>query len=58
MDVEKKVFEERAKICEGCEFYDAEAFGGKGKCTKCGCASWKLFLATVKCPIDKWDKTL
>lgn len=47
-------FEKRAHQCAACEFYNAEAFGGRGRCEKCGCSSFKLFLATTKCPIDKW----
>ncbi len=49
---------ERARLCTACEFWDQEAFGGFGKCKKCGCSGMKLYLSTSKCPIDKWDKTL
>ena len=52
--VPQEVFEQRVKECTSCEFFNAEAFGGRGKCNKCGCSSFKLFLATTKCPIDKW----
>ena len=52
--VPQPVFEERAKQCADCEFFDADAFGGRGRCKKCGCSTFKLFLATTKCPIDKW----
>ena len=52
--VSEQEFQKRAELCAACEFYDAEAFGGRGKCRQCGCSSFKLFLATTKCPIDKW----
>ena len=55
--VSEEEFTKRASICIGCEFYDEKAFGGKGKCLKCGCSTFKLFLSTSKCPIDKWSKT-
>ncbi len=45
----------RQAICAGCEFWDAQAFQGTGRCQKCGCSTWaKLRMATEKCPIDKW----
>ena len=41
----------RLAICETCEFYDAI----KGRCTKCGClGTFKAWIATERCPIDKW----
>lgn len=39
--------ERRKAICAGCEFWDAEAFGGTGRCVKCGCSTWaKLQMAS------------
>lgn len=52
--VSEEQFKRRVAECRACEFFDAEAFGGKGRCMKCGCSSYKLFLATSKCPIGKW----
>ena len=52
--VTEEQFKERAEICQKCEFFDAQAFGHRGKCTKCGCSTYKLFLSTSRCPIDKW----
>ena len=52
--VTKEQFKARADICNSCEFFDPKAFGGRGRCTKCGCSTYKLFLATSKCPADKW----
>lgn len=45
---------ERKGICAECEFWNADAFGGLGKCGKCGCSGVKLRLATSKCPAGKW----
>ena len=47
-------YKERQIICNGCEFYDRNAFMGTGRCLKCGCSGIKLKIAASKCPIDKW----
>ena len=52
--VSPEQYKERAQLCLDCEFFDPEAFAGKGRCTKCGCSGVKLYLATAACPIDKW----
>lgn len=45
----------RIETCMGCEFWDAAAFRGTGRCKKCGCSTQaKLRMATEKCPIGKW----
>lgn len=44
----------RMVICNGCEFWDKQAFMGLGKCKKCGCSGAKLWIAGSKCPIGKW----
>jgi hypothetical protein len=45
----------RIEACMGCEFWDAAAFRGTGRCKKCGCSTQaKLRMATEKCPIGKW----
>jgi len=50
-------YQARLEICKGCEFWDAEALSGTGRCKKCGCSTKaKLKMATEKCPIDKWGK--
>jgi hypothetical protein len=54
--VTEEQFKKRADLCNGCEFFDKEAFAGKGRCLKCGCSTFKLFLATSSCPINKWGK--
>jgi len=56
--VTEEQFKQRADICNRCEFFDPAAFGGRGRCTKCGCSTYKLFLATSKCPIEKWDQVV
>ena len=41
----------RLAICHACEFWDA----AHGRCSKCGCfGAWKTWLASQRCPIDKW----
>lgn len=45
---------QRRSICDECPMWDATAFGGRGKCRKCGCGGLKLKLATEKCPLGKW----
>lgn len=52
--VTKEVYEERKRICEGCEFFDPAGFGGVGRCRKCGCSSYKLNMAISECPIGLW----
>lgn len=45
----------REAICKSCDLWDPSAFGGTGRCNKCGCSTWaKLRMATEKCPLDKW----
>lgn len=55
--VSKDEYARRAKICDSCPHWDAAARAGLGKCKhkKCGCTSFKRWLATEKCPIGKWD---
>lgn len=47
-------FRARAAACAGCEFWDAAARGGLGKCRVCGCTQLKLWLATERCPKGRW----
>ena len=52
---DRKTLETRMEACRSCEFWDAKAIGGTGRCMKCGCSTWaKLRMATEKCPIGKW----
>jgi hypothetical protein len=53
-NVSDEVYNERNAICGGCEFFDALALAGMGRCLKCGCSGVKLKLATSSCPIKKW----
>ena len=47
--------QERLDICKGCEFWDAEAFAGTGRCKQCGCSTQaKLRMASSFCPAGKW----
>ncbi len=51
----QEVIDLRLSICKGCEFWDAQALNGSGRCLKCGCSTWaKLRMASEKCPLDKW----
>ena len=53
--VSEAVFAERRDICHACPFFNASAFFGDGKCTKCGCDfSMKSRMATESCPEGKW----
>lgn len=47
-------FEKRKGICVECEHWNADAFGGLGRCGRCGCSGVKLRLATSRCPARKW----
>jgi hypothetical protein len=47
-------YEKRKSICLGCSFWDDVAWGGLGKCNKCGCSGVKLKMAASKCPIGLW----
>lgn len=47
----KEQFEERLKICDGCEFRNANS------CTKCGCRlNLKARGRAFRCPVDRWPK--
>jgi hypothetical protein len=53
--VSESALTERLAICKGCEFWNAEGFGGTGRCQKCGCSTAaKLRMATASCPEGKW----
>jgi hypothetical protein len=56
--VNKEVFESRHSICQACEHWLPDARLGIGKCRKCGCSIYKLWMATSQCPLTppKWDK--
>lgn len=44
----------RMDICNKCEFWDAQARFGLGKCQKCGCTGAKQWIASSTCPIGLW----
>ena len=49
---DQDIIDKRWAICEGCEFLDKN-----NRCEKCGCfMKVKTRVATVACPIGKWDK--
>jgi hypothetical protein len=52
--VHPETLEARRTICQACEHWKAEAFGGRGRCLKCGCSGAKLRLPHEKCPVGKW----
>ncbi len=52
--VTKEQYDARAAICSSCEFWDATARLGLGKCKACGCTKFKRWLATERCPKQKW----
>lgn len=50
-----QTLQNRIDSCSKCEFWKKQAFGGTGRCMKCGCSTWaKLRMATEKCPIGRW----
>ena len=49
---DQDIIDKRWDICKGCEFLT-----DNDKCQKCGCfMKVKTRIATVACPIGKWDK--
>ncbi len=48
----------RSAVCDACEMWDGAARLGLGKCKApgCGCTSMKRWLASERCPLDKWHK--
>jgi hypothetical protein len=48
--VERKEYERRQAICSKCEYWEPDARLGLGKCKRCFCSKFKLWLATSKCP--------
>ena len=49
---DQDIIDKRWDICKGCEFLT-----DNNKCQKCGCfMKVKTRVATVACPIGKWDK--
>ena len=52
--VREQTYNERASICDACEFWQTSGNLGMGKCLKCGCARGKLKIPHEKCPIGKW----
>lgn len=53
--VSKETLKSRLDTCSTCPLWDPTAFGGTGRCTKCGCSTQaKLRLAHEKCPEGKW----
>lgn len=51
-------YQARLAVCGQCVFWNPSARLGLGKCTQphCGCTKFKLWMATEKCPIDKWPQ--
>ena len=52
----EKVLRQRIAICNACEHWSPRAFGGLGRCLKCGCSAAKLAIATSNCPVNLWGK--
>lgn len=46
----------RLAICQDCEWWRTEAYGGTGGCghAQCGCSRMKMLLTTERCPVGKW----
>jgi len=45
---------ERRDICQSCSSWQGESAFGIGRCGSCGCYGLKLYVASEKCPKDKW----
>ena len=54
--VSPEILEFRKNTCNGCEYWDKEAFGGIGRCKVCGCSASKLYIPNSSCPLQqpKW----
>lgn len=49
--------DQRLNICRSCEWWNAEAYKGTGRCRKCGCSTWaKIRVKTSGCPIGLWGR--
>lgn len=46
----------RKNICDACQFWDADGWGGLGKCEKCGCSGIKLKFSSSTCPMGHWGE--
>ena len=56
--VNEDQFIKRATICNSCDLWDANAFGGIGQCKKCLCTGYKLKFSASICPLNKWGAEL
>lgn len=55
MFTDMKVRLDRAKICQGCEYYRRST----RQCTECGClVNFKVMIADTECPKQKWGKAV
>lgn len=53
--VDEAEMRRRLSICDGCEMFDPDGYGGMGKCNECGCnMQVKVTMATEECPKGKW----
>jgi len=50
--VDRAQFEQRVTVCKTCPEWLGDAL--IPRCRKCGCTSLKPWLATEKCPLQKW----
>lgn len=53
--VSRKVYSDRLRVCESCEHWNGTSRFGFGRCAKCKCTRLKHWVATEKCPMDKWS---
>ena len=54
--VESHQWDNRINICRSCSYWTENSQTNYAKCTKCGCGSGKLLLASSSCPLTppKW----
>ena len=52
--VSKVAFDQRMSVCNVCPFWKPRVRFTLGKCEKCGCTKLKQWLATERCPDERW----
>ena len=58
--VDEDTLMDRISTCRACKEFDESARMGMGKCSAqgCGCTVLKLYMASEKCPLGKWNVAL
>lgn len=48
-------YRRRQALCNGCKYWNANAWQGIGRCMKCGCSGSKRWMKTAHCPLRIWE---